>query len=497
MEVTGFFPVDWSLSGDLWVFSHGQTLGDHEFRQSYGSEAGKAMLKPTVEAAFARDASTFLTGGPVTEHYGPYFCSFTGVVKPNPADKYFSLPKVKAKTNFHRAKKSGQIAVSDYSTGQARATYINGQKVVSTTSDRDYGARFSGQDALFQQCNHYGSNRASRNGGADWVYTFNILYEKQTREIGVTPYEAGWEDSTVNDLLALRPRSLLTDEVQGTIMSTSADANRGIIDFATSMAEMPETVRYIFDLCKQILRIYHDAKRREFRVRNFVKGRQSSLEWANRQYNKERKEEADAVARVWLEARYAIEPLSYMVQDALDLLDKYANEFFRWRNTCTTATSLGDLWLPPGWTCDQEELSSLGRAFIKRGVNVSTLGGSVGNLASIQPLVTLWELGTLSFVVDWVLNVGNFLSSLSSPTFEYVEGATFSWTNEKAVRFSHKESGAAVLVDIRAYDRKVITPSDYCRLLWDPNITGKRQLDALALSWSLFLRDLVKVKHAP
>lgn len=494
MEVTGFFPVDWYLSGDLWVYKHGQTPSDHKYLQSYGLEQGKSMLAPTVGAAFVRDANNFLKGGPRHEHYGPYFCTFTGTAKPNPPDKYFSLPKLKVATNFHEAKKSGQIAVSDYITGQARATYNNGQKVIIGKLGRDYGARYSGQDYLFPQCAHYDSNRASRNGSVDWIYIFNILYEKQTREIGVTPYEVGWTDSVIEDLLAIRPRHLSDDEVQGTIMATTADANRGLIDFATSLAEMPETVRMIYDLCKQILTIYQDAKRKEFRIRNQAKGRPNSVEQANAQWRKNRKEEADAVAGLWLQTRYAIEPLSYMIQDALDLLDKYANEFFRWRNTCTTVSPLGDLALPSGWVCDKDELQSLGRAFIKRGIKVDSLGGTLGNLASTQFLVTAWEMGTLSFVIDWVLNVGNFLSSLTSPTFDYVEGATFSWNCEESVNFRHEASGASVLVDIQAYDRKVITPSDYCRLIWNPDITGKRQLDALALSWNIFLRDLVKTR---
>lgn len=489
MRVTGYFPVDWYLSGDLWVFSHGSTPGDHSFKQSFGGVTGKSMLAPTVEAAFSRDANTFVTGSPRTEHYGPYNCTFSGPLIPNPPDKYFSLPRKKVSTDFYLAKEKGEIAVSDYTTGQARATYVNGFKTIAKGGS-DYGARYSGQDFLFERCASYGSNRASRVGGLDWVYTFNIRYEEQTREIGVSPYEVGWDDLIIEDLLALRPRDLNQDEVVSSIMEATASANRGIIDFATSLAEMPETIRYIYDLCKQILKIYKDAKQREFRVRNRVKGRQNTVDWSNRQWTHDRKEEADAVARVWLEARYAIEPVSYMIQDALDLLDKYANEFFRWRHTCETATPLDDLYLPNGWTCDSEELTSKGRAFIKRGINVSSLGGSVGNLASIQPLVTLWELGTLSFVVDWVLNVGNFLSCLSSPTYNYVEGATFSWKNEQAVKFTHGQSGATVLVDMRTYDRKVITPSDYCRLIWNPDITGKRQIDAMALSWSLFLRDL-------
>lgn len=491
MYVTGFFPVHWWLSGDLWIYKHGQTPGEHKFLKAVTGEEGKSMLTPTVEAAFARDANIFLKGSPPAAHYGPYNCTFAGAPKPNPPDKYFALDRLKVSTDFFLAKKEGRIAVSDTIVGQARSTYINGQKVTKETGENGYGARYSGQDFLFPQCNQYGSNRASRSGSVDYIYIFNIRYRKQTREIGVTPYEVGWTDDIVEDLLQLRPRSF-TDEVYGTIMETTADANRGIIDFATSMAEMPEAIRMIYDLLKQILTIYHDARRKEFRIRNQAKGKPGSLEQSNAQWKKDRKEEADAVANLWLQTRYGIEPLSYMVEDLLDLLDKYANEFFRWRNTCTTTTPLGDLWLPPGWTCDKGQIESLGRAFIKRGIKLETLSQSLGNLASVQPLVTLWELGTLSFVVDWALNVGNLLSSLSSPSFNYEEGATFSWKCEDVVKFTHKESGASVLVDIRTYDRKVITPSDYCRLLWNPDLAGKRQIDALALSWNMFLRHLVK-----
>ena len=160
-----------------------------------------------------------------------------------------------------------------------------------------------------------------------------------------------------------------------------------------------------------------------------------------------------------------------------------------WLDIISGAVPLDDLWLPEGWSC-KSELEYLFRVFIKRSIGRDQI--KLGDILQTNAFVTAWELIPLSFVVDWVINVGNAISVFTTPAFQHAEGATISWRVDTDLVFYHEESGASVHARVKCYNRRVITPSDYCRVLILPDISPVRQLDAAALSWKMFIQKVFK-----
>ena len=102
--------------------------------------------------------------------------------------------------------------------------------------------------------------------------------------------------------------------------------------------------------------------------------------------------------------------------------------------------------------------------------------------------VTAWEMVPLSFIVDWVLNVGDVLGALS-PTYGSVEeGVQYSRRCQAVGHLQHPDwIGSPVRVEVDAYKAWPIRDKySEIGLDFSPAMTFKRWLDAAALSWSSF-----------
>lgn len=480
MLVRAWYPVSFE-SNTIDLRSH----PSHEYIRTLSREDAHAYTAPVIEAAWVRDSNIFLTGPAPQNHFGPFGATFSGEPVPNPPDKVFTRERISTShENFEKRVEAGEILVSDLSTGQIHATYNNGSRKGSVISDQLVTKNYSYCGLWEFEEPHW-----ARNGGVDFRGQFTTRYVLRTDDVGVNPYDVGWTDDVFNDIFSLIPDSPNESEY-GEIMSTTADANRGTLDLATAMAEMPQTLRSILEGCKTVLRLYRDARNKEIRLRNLVKGPKNSSATAHKQWKKDYHDMLDAVASVWLNYRYNIQPTVLTIVDALKIHEDLQRRFVRWRGNVSSAVPLDDLWLPEGWSCESE-LSYLFRVFIKRSIG----GGDqikLGDILQTNAFVTAWELIPLSFVVDWVLNVGNAISVFTTPSFQYEEGATVSWRVDTDLVFLHKESGASVHAKVKCYNRRVITPSDYCRVLILPDISPVRQLDAAALSWKMFIQKVFK-----
>lgn len=480
MLVRAWYPVSFE-SNPIDLRSH----PSHEFIETKSREDSHAYTASKIEAAWVRDSGIYLTTNePPQSHFGPFGATFRGEPVPNLPDKIFTRERhASSHKDFTRRVKAGEILVSDLSTGQIHATYNNGSRKGSIITDQ-WITKVYGYTGLWE----FENPHWARDGGVDFRGQFTTTYQLREDDVGINPYDVGWTDDTFNDIFALVPQAP-NDEAYGEIMSTTADANRGTLDLATALAEMPETLRSILEGCKTVLRLYKDARNKEIRLRNLVKGPKGSSETANRQWKKDHKDVLDAIANVWLNYRYNIQPTVLTIVDALKIHEDMQRKFFRWRGTVSGAVPLDDLWLPEGWSC-KSELEYLFRVFIKRSIGRDQI--KLGDILQTNAFVTAWELIPLSFVVDWVINVGNAISVFTTPAFQHAEGATISWRVDTDLVFYHEESGASVHARVKCYNRRVITPSDYCRVLILPDISPVRQLDAAALSWKMFIQKVFK-----
>lgn len=486
LSVTGIFPVRCTgVSSGLTLLSH----PSHEvIEQNVPTATALSLIESDVNAAIARSAMNFSSAAPSAvpaTHFGPYYCKYSGSLTPIQDRLYNLEPETVSIPNFKVKVKNGAIICTDYFIGGLVMSYQHGY-----TSSQPSARSLS---KTMTSCGLFELEKVSvvsyvRRGGQDLrAGSFYLGCEYLTRTYDISPFDVGWEDKIIINYFDTMKAHVNVGNHYGLITETTADANRATVDILTAMAEMPETLRSILSACVTIVKLYRDARNKEFRIKNRVKGNPSSLATANAQWRKDKKDAADAIASVWLNFRYNIMPNVYLIRDSLDLIDKVGTRYERWRNAEKFNQPL-TFNLPTGWSCDKDTIEALTRVFIKRGFSVGDK--DFKHLLSANIFTTAYELVPLSFVLDWVINVGDFITSSTSPGGTYRQGATISWSIEDTITFTHQPSGARVTCDVRTYKRKSINPNDYCRLNINPEMNPYRWADSAALAWKLLISKL-------
>lgn len=234
------------------------------------------------------------------------------------------------------------------------------------------------------------------------------------------------------------------------------EAYSGIYDGLTELGELPETVKYIYETLRRILMLFVSMRRKATELEKKFSG----------------KDLVDEISSLWMQFRYAASPLAYSVEDALKLMDtkplsyvtvrKREDVPFRYESGSTVITG----------TMEH-------RCFVKCKLKMSAYQ-NIG----FSPVKTLWELTPLTFVVDWVLPIGSLLGTIVPP--HRVDEVHV--LESKRVRLASCNNGH---MDVDYY---VAEPSNAVPngLTFDVTLSTKRILDALALSWGLFLKQYWK-----
>lgn len=248
----------------------------------------------------------------------------------------------------------------------------------------------------------------------------------------------------------------------GVVTAGVAELNDSIYDVLTELAELPDTVRMIYDVLRKALMLYRECRGKESALRRSYKDRppESIL---------------DEISSLWLAFRYGVQPLAYSVSDALDYLDS-KGVLYRTVRKREDLSSKPDL--PHGATLLSTPDIQI-RYFGKGRLSASTSQG-----LGFNPWTTAWELVPLSFVVDWFLNVGDLLGALApSASFDQtVHTESVRWKQNITILLEER----VVPMSIDLYRRRLITPLGHVGLTIDPFIDLKRSLDAMSLSWLTF-----------
>lgn len=312
-----------------------------------------------------------------------------------------------------------------------------------------------------------------------------------------TPADRGFRFDLLHEFMGKVPDMLPIHP--DAITECLADANTGMVDLLTSIAEMPELIASIFQGCKTILRLYKDTKKGELRLYDKVaklRAKQAQLAGIDKptrdhlnqihQIEKSIKDILDAIAGVWLNYRLNIYPTAKTIEDALKASDMLDSKFVRYRKR-----KLEELTPPamPGWEVSGK-LQYEFRCFIKRGAQRADM---FDVLFTSNPWLTAWELIPLSFVVDRYMSIGNLLASLAPRNPNVSDGTTISWKLTGAFSYVHQDTGATVTITPSFYKRDVINPNSYVCLTFPEERSFNQKLDHLALSWVIFLRNFSRV----
>lgn len=314
----------------------------------------------------------------------------------------------------------------------------------------------------------------------------------------------------------------LDDDYGALLQDAVQKVNGKSVDALTAIAELPETVREIFHLLHAIAgavksfkgsraRILLAGERERERIQlAFTKkikemislrpGDRRSASKLNRDIARARRtltrdlrnvsvKTASSVAGAWLTLRYGVMPNVYLIQDLAK-----ASKRLHWQRL--SESSHKDLTFAPasieGWVASGSgnlKVTAFCQASINPGNNPI---GALSSVASFDLLTTAWELVPLSFVVDWVFGVGNFVASLSPPANMIDRGITLSYRWQQTTTYTNTLDGATVTVVRNFYQREVKSTEDFSGVYLNVNMNWKRQLDAAALTWGLVIKPMLR-----
>lgn len=308
-----------------------------------------------------------------------------------------------------------------------------------------------------------------------------------------------------------RPRSYYDEQVRQAISSTQQaafDQALNAYDLLTELGELRETVSYLGSKLKGGADLV--SKFRDKDPDAWKQGRRSTPRTLLKS--------SDAVLRKlggrWMEYRYALMPLLYSFKDISEVLEEKA---FRYHSERSSSRINVDY--EPGAPSDFEGLlvRSQGSIVVRSLTKARYDAGDLQRLVSVvglNPFRTAWELIPLSFVVDWFLNVGEAITSLTGVDYAGQRAGVTSVRETSIFTYTHHDDwlyeyhnrpegvvnpcGQPVPVDTHVQhtksvkDVRQVETNSYKRYLWsrpspeiifDPFLNWKRFVDAFVLGY--------------
>lgn len=452
-----------------------------------------SLFGSMVESVVTQQVGDYITAMNMQETeildktFYPVITHFSGEFLTVPKPLYSEFPTVKSNNQprYAKAKRNGDIVVSDYQRGYVRVDFEPAQVISGLgRTSRSYVPLHE----LLGVPQPSKTNPVRIGGGL-----FSALPRISTTRQQATITESLGDYNF--DMPAFKRQVLGTlPNGNATTSKCVASANGGTVDLATSLAEMPKSMKGLLAGCKLILNMYKDAKRREFRATDRIK--KVRHEWDKELSRASNIKEKDAathatkvlqfekttnnllheIASIWLTYRLEILPVASSIEGTIDglVLGYASSEYVRFRETENALISIPN--------CDGK-LPVEFRCFIKRRL---IAGAEWQSFFSVNLTKTLWELTWLSFVLDRYVAVGDWiLANLSSPSdYTLQEGATKSWKIDNQIRCNGKR------ITVKLNKRIVFSPDSYCQLRFPSSRSDDQRLDHLALAWAILVKKL-------
>lgn len=446
-----------------------------------------------------------------------------GTIPPSPPNVTLISDRQTVKSeDFESRKSAGEVVVNDYYTysGSFEEAFIPsivdtgpcnimGRSTIDAHNTPFYRSRDKCGGIPFAGRSMWGYNTFYRRHGsfAGWRGSYDEQLNPTTLK------------NSFRDLYVISPDPDL-------MQRTLADANERSVDLLTALMEAPETILSIGEILlgikRQIQRmifrrnawessrdrLYTLFVGKERRIRaqidyftymlaNYngkrVAGMRRKLNAQRRLLRRIQKEKKSAFkalndqwSNAWLRFRYEIMPNLYLAQDLAESASKLTSVFQSSRNRVTSSFTAPSF---SGWVFHGTAIVEH-RAFTKYGFKAAgeTLM-DIRKAFSVNPFLTAWELGTLTFVLDWFFSVGNFLSArFGKPSLATSQGSVVSERYIIDGYYSHIDNGGRVTVSFTKYRRNVVNPSDLLGIFPLIDLNWKRLIDSSALLWSQLSR---------
>lgn len=235
------------------------------------------------------------------------------------------------------------------------------------------------------------------------------------------------------------------------LTEATADANAKNLDVLTALAELPETIKMFIDLSRSLRHPLKTLKRLDLASKKpikqvgykevWIKTRKGRRLVKRKTYTTKYRWEgnlvslADLSSQAWLTYRYGILPLLYTYEDIQKAL-KPISDAVSWDTVKRFKKSEHEVAdLKVGQISSQfygggadillgADIEIIERVMIRTKMNTNQLKQK---RFAFNPALTAWELIPYSFVVDWFVQIGDFITALA-PTCYELRGITYSKT---------------------------------------------------------------------
>lgn len=296
--------------------------------------------------------------------------------------------------------------------------------------------------------------------------------------------------------------SMMAATEQEAIQKVQLKVKNETFNVGVFLGELPETQRFFVDVGKALFKSYKAVRRGDLKTLHRMWFPRYKREPYRGRYGKPITDSygnivvkpiVDRAAKMDLAWRYAVSPMINDLDSAFKEL--YARSQSKVRIMRSSASATGRFYyseVSPFGLQSSKAASWKKTATLYYSVNTKVDGWK--RLGLLNPLAVLWELVPLSFVLDWFVPVGRYLSSLDAMAGTSLLGRTLSTreTQHASVSGKHPDgmSQLPATWDYTSYSRNTSFSMTLSPPKFKPNLTLQRQVDASALVWQQMSRKL-------
>lgn len=259
-------------------------------------------------------------------------------------------------------------------------------------------------------------------------------------------------------------------------------------DLGVFLGELPETIAFVKTGAQDCLDGYVQAAKRAERA-DKIRAKLRKLP-PTRSNLKRINNLTNLIAAIWLSYRYGVMPLYYALYDAMKTFNEGLNESRFVKVKATSRETVNGNYYE-----GENTVTQTGSIITRVSIAAKVSPDFASSLGLDNPALIAWELVPLSFVFDWFVNVGDYLTGLlprgitdvkgtiSTKVDAQLKGDKLTIRSEPLVIEHGPVSGFT-----QSYSRRAIYSLPQPRLYFKPVLNLKRYADAFALMKLIFVK---------